>query len=113
MDIQYASPLHLDADSFPLFTVRDLRLDGILVELLFEELRRPLCVALTFNVTESSQIIAECVLLPAQGLSQMLSQRYEGRTHYTVGNNLAMMGLQQKEDNPRREDKVPLLRCKL
>ena len=65
MDIQYAFLLRLDADSFALFTVRDLRLDGIFVKLLFEKLRRPPCVALTFNETESSQVIAECVLLPA------------------------------------------------
>lgn len=99
----------LDINPLPLLALRNTLPYLLLVQLLLIKLRRELRIALPLDILQRSQVIAESVFLLAQGLAQVLPERDECRAHHAVRDELVVVCLQQEENNPRREDEVPLL----
>ena len=74
----------LDADPFPLFTICYALAHFLLVHLLLVKLSRKLGLGLSLDVFEGGKVVAECVLLLPEGVTEMLPQRHEGRPHNAV-----------------------------
>ena len=76
---------------------------------LLKELSCAACIVLLLDEAQRSEVVSDRLLLPAQTLPQVATERDERGAHDPVGNDLVVVRLEQEEDDARRENDVPLL----